>query len=44
MSHFRKYAEPIPGESTNHISAIAKECGVYVVAGGCDRGVSGGVT
>ncbi|XP_076054632.1 omega-amidase NIT2 [Oratosquilla oratoria] len=32
-SYFPKYAEPIPGDSTNALSKAAKEHGVYIVGG-----------
>ncbi|XP_034972081.1 omega-amidase NIT2 isoform X2 [Zootoca vivipara] len=31
--YFRDYAEKIPGESTQKLSEIAKECGVYLIGG-----------
>ncbi|GAA6078194.1 omega-amidase NIT2, partial [Tachysurus ichikawai] len=31
--YFTKYAEKIPGESTQILSKVAEECGVYLVGG-----------
>ena len=31
--YFHQYSETIPGESTNHLSEIAKETNTYVVGG-----------
>lgn len=33
VKHFPAYAETIPGESTQFLSAIAKECSIYLVGG-----------
>ena len=33
MAHFPAYAEPVPGDSTQFLSSVAKECGVYLVGG-----------
>ena len=27
------YAEPIPGESTEHLSSIAEQCKIYLIGG-----------
>eukprot|EP00076_Gallus_gallus_P008817 XP_004938306.3 omega-amidase NIT2 isoform X2 [Gallus gallus] len=31
--YFKEYAEKIPGESTQKLSAVAKECSIYLVGG-----------
>uniref|UniRef100_A0A8D1SX46 Omega-amidase NIT2 n=1 Tax=Sus scrofa TaxID=9823 RepID=A0A8D1SX46_PIG len=31
--YFPEYAEKIPGDSTQKLSEVAKECGVYVIGG-----------
>ncbi|XP_038233598.1 omega-amidase NIT2 [Dermochelys coriacea] len=31
--HFPEYAEKIPGESTQKLSEVAKECGIYLIGG-----------
>ncbi|KAM9171328.1 omega-amidase NIT2 [Pangshura tecta] len=31
--YFREYAEKIPGESTQKLSEVAKECGIYLIGG-----------
>ena len=31
--HFPPYAEPVPGETTETLATVAKECGVYLVGG-----------
>ena len=31
--HFPPYAEPVPGETTQAVATVAKECGVYLVGG-----------
>ena len=31
--HFPPYAEPVPGETTQTLATVAKECGVYLVGG-----------
>ena len=33
MKHFPKYAEPIPGETTETLAKLAKECKVYLIGG-----------
>lgn len=31
--YFAKYAEPIPGETTNHLGKVAKEYGIFLIGG-----------
>ncbi|XP_030059931.1 omega-amidase NIT2 [Microcaecilia unicolor] len=31
--YFSEYAEPIPGESTQALAEVAKECGIYLIGG-----------
>ena len=33
VKHFPKYAEPIPGETTEALAKLAKECKVYLIGG-----------
>ncbi|XP_019404413.1 PREDICTED: omega-amidase NIT2 isoform X2 [Crocodylus porosus] len=33
VKRFREYAEEIPGESTQKLSEVAKECGIFLVGG-----------
>ncbi|XP_028938177.1 omega-amidase NIT2 [Ornithorhynchus anatinus] len=32
-NYFKQYAEKIPGESTQKLSEVAKECGIYLIGG-----------
>ena len=33
VKHFPEYAEPIPGQTTEALSSVAKECKVYLIGG-----------
>ena len=37
MKYFPKYAEPIPGETTEALAKLAKECKVYLIGGTCNE-------
>ncbi|CAK6441594.1 unnamed protein product [Pipistrellus nathusii] len=40
-SYFPEYAEKIPGESTNKLSLLAKECSIYLIGGSIPEEDSG---
>ena len=41
LDQARSYAEPIPGPTTRAVAAVARECGVYVLAGSLHERVEG---